>query len=290
MIYRYTSHPHIGDQIICTGAVHNVRLAHPDIFFALPDHCPEVCNGNADYMQGSALVRELGKITYGTLEDEQCGRWGTVVEGFTRSLCILLGLPQVPIVCKRPVLVLDDAEREYAEQFREAIILNGNCQRCSMSKGNPYWQDVVNDLRKDWRVIQVGGNEARDISPDLKGVEDWRGKTTLRQLMAMVHGSALVVSPPSAISNIAGAFSHNQVIVNASREPDILLKYENALHVSHRCECGWGVETGCITCRLEGVGRVCQRPRVVGARAWCQCQAETTAESIITAIRALLYA
>lgn len=286
--YRYTSHPHIGDMVICTGAVRNVRLAHPEIRFALPMSHPEICAGNPDYEPQAPVIMEMGKITYGSLAEEQQGRWGNVVEGFTRQLCSLLGLPLVPMACRHPVLYLTDEEKEWATRFEGAIILNGNCQKCSISKGNPYWQEVVDGLKHDVRIIQVGGNEARDISPDLRGVEDWRGRTTIRQLMAMVYGCRMVVSPPSAISNIAGAWSKPQVIVNASREPDELLAYENAIHVSHECECGWGVHDGCITCRLDGAGRTCMRPRLVGDRLWCQCQAETTSDDILNAIRRLL--
>lgn len=286
--YRYISHPHIGDQIICTGAVHNVRLEHPDISFAVPENHPEICDCNPDYNMGNTIIKELGKITYGTLEEEQHGVYGTVVEGFTRSLCLLLNIPLVPIKVTHPVLYLDDEEREYAEQWRDAIIVNANCQRCSISKGNPYWQDVVDELKNDWCIIQVGGNEARDISPDLIGAEDMRGKTTIRQLMAMVYGCRMVLSPPSAISNIAGAWNKPQVVVNAAREPDILLGYANAVHVSHRCKCGWGVDTGCISCRIDSTRRGCHRAMTVGSREWCQCQVETTAADIIAAIQSLI--
>ena len=285
-VYKYNTHEHIGDNVICTGAVRNVRLAHPEIRFAMPSANPELCMGNPDYEHDCTLWRETGKITYGTLEDEQHGRWGNVVEGFTRSLCAILNLPLVPIRVRHPILVLDDSERLWASQWEDCIMLNANCQKCSKSKGYPHWQEVV-DMLDGHRIIQVGGNENRDISPNLRGVEDMRGRTTIRQLMAMVYGCRAVVSPPSCISNIAGAFSRRQVILNAGREPDVLLYYENAVHVSHRCECGWGVETGCISCRFDSTRRGCPRPRRVDGIDYVQCQCETRPEDVISALSRL---
>lgn len=283
--YRFTTHPHIGDNIICTAAVRNVRLAHPEITFARPETCPEAWRNNPDFTD-TAEAADIGKITYGRLADEQRGRRGTVVEGFTKSLCEMLGLKKVPIYVKRPVLYLDADELEEAERWRGCILLNANCQRCSVSKGYPYWQQVVDGLPGE-RIIQVGGNEGRDISPTLRGVVDWRGRSTLRQLMAMVYGCKCVLSPPSGISNIAGAFGRRQVIVNASREPDILLRYENATHISHRCEaCGWGVRTGCVACNFNS-GRGCPHPVKINGSVWCRCQAETPAEAIIQAAKGI---
>lgn len=289
-VYRYITHPHVGDNVICTGAVRNVCSEHEDIKFL---YCGEVTKHNMDYVSEAECDRkgyevvDIGKITYGSVEDEQHGRWGNVVEGFTRSLCGLLGIDLVPMRVKNPILNLTESEFEHGFKWRDAIMLNANCQTCSISKGYPYWQEVVDGLKGE-RIVQVGGGESRDISPDLKGVEDMRGKTSIRQLMIMVRHCRLVISPPSCISNIAGAFHHPQIILNASREPDVLLDYDRAVHISHVCECGWGVETGCISCRLMSGRRACMRPRRVGGRDWCQCQSETAPEAVIKAAKSII--
>ncbi len=286
-LFKFTSHKHIGDNIICTGAVRNVRNAYPDFEFAVPDAYREVWENSPDVREvhDGDWHTEIGRISYGSVNDEQHAIWGNVVEGFTHSLCFMLGIPMVPIVTRTPVLHLTDEEKEWGMQFENAIVLNANCQTCSISKGNPRWQEVVDGL-DGYRIIQMGGNCPKDISPNLAGVEDWRGRTTARQLMAMAYGCRLVISPPSAISNIAATFSKPQVIVNASREPDKLLDYPNAVHVSHRCSCGWGVETGCITLRTWG-SRACPHPVRMDGIDWCQWQMETEPEDVIRALRRL---
>ena len=286
-LYAFTSHSHIGDMVICAGAVRNVTAAFGyKIRFKMPEYCREVFLNNRDFVESGEAV-EIGKITYGSLDDEQHGRWGNLVKGFTRTLCILLGIEQVPIIIRTPLLVLTDQEREEARQYEGAIIVNANCQNCSISKGYPHWQKVVDGL-DGRRIIQVGGREARDISPDLQGVEDMRGKTSLRKLFTMVQGCAAVLSPPSAISNVAGAFHKKQVVVNASREPDCLIDYPGAVHVSRKSPCGWGVDSGCISCRLAPAKRGCGHPVWVDGRQWCDCQAAIDPDVIIKAAKGLL--
>ena len=281
----------LGDAVILTGAVRNVRAAHPEIKFTETQLYPEVWRYNPDiipYDQGGFYLRPVDRrIDYGEVGEEQRAMFGNVVEAFTRNLCRALRLEQVPCVTRQPVLFLDENEIQFSQQFEDAVLINANCQTSSISKGYPHWQKVADGL-KGYRLIQIGGNCKKDLTLDLEGVEDWRGKTTVRQLMAMIHGCKCVVSPPSAPTNIAAAFSKPQVIINASREPDRLTDYPNARHISHRCRaCGWGYKDGCISLHMEG-SRTCGHYAQQDGRLWCGCQWETRPETIIKAIKAKL--
>jgi ADP-heptose:LPS heptosyltransferase len=287
--YAYTTHPHIGDNVICTGAVRNVCAAHPDIKFVSAGACADITANNPDYvpLRDGVLYTVLPKITYGNpLEQEKTAARGSCVEAYTRSLCELLHIPMVPIVTRSPVLRLTDREKEKAKEWEGCILLNANCQRCSLSKGYPHWQKVV-DMLDGCRIVQIGGNEERDLSPDLQGVEDMRGKTLLRDLIVMAYGCRGVMSPPSCITNLAGAFAKPQIVLNASREPDRLTDYPNAVHISHRSRCGWGVDTGCVHCRCGEGSRACQDYVTVGDRRWCWCQWSLPPEMVAEEARKL---
>ncbi|MBO4513843.1 MAG: hypothetical protein J5746_13880 [Victivallales bacterium] len=284
---RFHTHSHLGDAVICTGAVRNVRAAHPEIPFVKPLQYAEVWNGNPDALdidRGGFFLREIeGRLDYGPVSDERTGANGNCVEGFTQTLCRLLNLDPAPIVTRTPVLYVSDEEAAWARQFEDAILLNANCQTCTISKGYPHWQKVVDRL-KGLRIIQIGGNCPKDISPDLRGVEDLRGKTSTRQLIALASSCRAVISPPSSITNIAAAFQKPQVVVNASREADALTDYPGTLHVSHVCKCcGWGVVNGCVSLGLTG-GRTCAHRVARDGREFCQCQAETRPEAIVRAV------
>lgn len=288
-IYSYQSHLHSGDMVICTGAVRNICSAYPEIKFKIPDFCPELTDYNEDYTQNTPFFTEIGKVTYGSLAEEQAGINGNVVEGFTRSLCALIGIDMVPITTRTPVLYLSEKEKEKSKKWNGKILLNANCQTVSRSKGYPHWQKVVEELKNDFEIVQIGGNQVKDISPDLQGVTDMRGQTTLRDLVVMVYGCSLVMSPPSCVSNIAGAFSRKQIIVNASREPDILLDYPNSKHISSRSRCGWGVESGCICCRINQGTRSCKDVVRDDSGEWSRCQYEIPPEKIIECVKQQLF-
>jgi hypothetical protein len=284
--FKFASHSHIGDMVICTGAIRNVCAICNDVKFITPEYCRDIYRHNPDMIERATTYAELGKITYGALADEQRGRWGNVVEGFTRSLCGMLGIPMVSVVTCVPVLHLTDAEMERAQCWRGYWLINANCQTCSMSKGYPQWQRVVDLL--GWRFAQIGGREGRDLSPDLTGVLDMRGQTTLRDLMVMAYGCDGIISPPSCITSIGAAFGKPQICVNAGREPDALTDYPRVHHISRKCACGWGVDTGCIACRMgAGKTRSCMDYVEAGGRAWAKCQWETQPEEIAWLAREL---
>lgn len=299
--HRLKTHPHLGDNVILTGAVRNVRLAHPEIHFVPTMDFSEVWNNNPDVHdmdEGGFFLRiEEKDVDYGTVMEERFGSNGTCVEGFTKVLCSILGIEQVPLVHNAPILYLNEEEVEWGRQFEDAIVLNANCQQSTLSKGYPHWQKVVDSL-KGMRIIQVGGCLPKDLSLDLKGVEDWRGRTSIRQLFSMIHGCRLVVSPPSSFTNIAGAFGKKQLVLNGSREADILTGYPNAVHFSRKSNCrgipeigAWGIENGCVSLGTKGF-RTC--PMAGGdfverdGRLWCRCMWDIRPAEIVKKIKELL--
>ena len=299
--HRLTTHPHLGDHVILTGAVRNIRLARPDIHFVRTMQFSEVWNNNPDVHdmdEGGFFLRiEEKDVDYGSVMEERFGSNGNCVEGFTKVLCQLLKIDEVPAVQKTPVLYLTDEEKEWGRQFEDAIVLNANCQTSTLSKGYPHWQKVVDALKGE-RIIQVGGNLDKDLSLDLAGVEDWRGRTTIRQLFAMIHGCRLVVSPPSSFTNIAGAFGKRQLVLNGSREADVLTEYPNAVHFSRKSKCAgipeigaWGIENGCVSLGTKGF-RTCPMAGgsyvEKGERLWCKCMWDIRPNDIAKKIKGLL--
>ena len=284
-IYGIHTHAHIGDNVILTGAVRNVKAAYPNIRFSVPESFPELWVGNPD-VENVAPTSFPEKVRYG-IRFEKRGEKGNMVEGLTSSLCDSLHLERCKCVTRTPVLFLTEEEKERSREWNGRWLLNANCQTTSRSKGYPNWQKVVDSL-DGLDIYQIGGNDSRDISLDLRGVTDWRGKSSLRELIIMSYGCEGIISPPSAISNIGAAFGKRQVIVNGSREPDILTDYPNAVHVSRKCKvCGYGVDTGCMARRLNGLGsNDCRHPGMSGR--WCICMEELQPEEIVEAVRRFL--
>ena len=295
-VYAVHSFRHLGDSVICAGAVHNVKVAHPELMFAYVGHAPEVWENNPDVVHRDIPPPDvyLPRLHYGSTELERTAARGTVVEGFTATLCDLLGIPPVPASTRAPYAVLSDAEKERALSWRGAVLLNANGQTSSFSKFYPHWQEVVDALRGEFPIIQVGSRERRNISIDLKGVDDWRGRTeNLRELMVMAAGCAGILSPPSGLVNLAAAFGQRGVVVNGARELAALTAYPGMVHVSMEyTPCNSGKDWACIALHETG-NRSCRRPIMVwelDERRCAECMADLDPLAIAEAARKVLRA
>lgn len=279
---------HVGDVLIMTAAAWNFRARYPEYRFKYigAEAYRPLLENNPDFVETSDPVPCLPALRYGP--GEQTAERGSCASGQLKTLCEWLCVDEAPLIDERPVIRLYDSEDEWGRQFDGAVIVNANCQLTSRSKANPWLADVSQELARSHRVIQVGGNEERDISEPLPEAEDWRGRTTLRELAAMVAHCRLVVSPPSGITHVAGAWDIPQVIVNAGREPDALTPYRNAVHVSRKYECGWGGSTGCLARTFDGSSRLnCDRCETVDGRQYASCQVDTTSADIMRSISRL---
>jgi hypothetical protein len=286
-VYGVRSFAHLGDAIITAGAVRNVRAARPDLRFRYVGWAAEVWANNPDNDAAEATV-VLPKVHYGSVEDERRASFGTVVEGFTRTLCRHLGISPVRCVTRAPFAVLSAEEKAEGEKWRGCVLLNANGQTVSFSKAYPHWQRVVDGLAGDFRIVQVGSREKRNISTDLRGVEDMRGRTeNLRQFMAMVWGCAGVISPPSGIVNVAAAFGKPGVVVCGARELPALTAYKGMTHVFRpwdRCASGRG---RCCISLTDGGQRPCADVVRCNGGRFAACMAAVAAEEVVAAVRGM---
>lgn len=285
MIYGVTTHKHIGDSIILAGALHNVKAAHQELDFTYCGWGMEIWRNNPDIIFDAKPDTMLAEVHYGPVGEERAASNGNLVEGFTKMLCNHLGIEQVPIVNRLPYAVLTEAEKEASVKWNGKWLLNANCQTYSRSKGYPWWQSVVDGLKSDFEIVQVGSNESRNLSPDLFGVTDWRGKSqNLRDFLSMVYGCAGVISPPSGIVNFAAAFGKNAVVVNGARELAKLSDYPNMTFLTNEC-CGYGKEQGCIALTF-GMNRSCMKPVLRNGQQYAKCMDMISPYTIIRAVKA----
>lgn len=236
--YRVRSWDQLGDSVILTGAVRNVRAAHPECLFRYDgwDKYKPIYANNEDFAEfhGGEYLHSIG---YGDGHAERHGLFGNHVEAQTQRLCEFMGYDEtVPIVTDVPVLYLTEEEKAWGEQFAGKWIVNANCQKESISKAYPYWQDVIDGMRDlGLECVQIGGNLPQDISTELKGVEDWRGRTSIRELISMAYNCAGIVSPSSGIVHIGAAWRKPTVCLIGARENKLTL-YDHCKYITTECE------------------------------------------------------
>lgn len=266
----------LGDSVCLTGAVRNVAAAHPEFEFEYTRfrQYEQVYWNNPDFLRPDPGAVQVGWIGYGDIGAERAVSRGNHVQAMTLTLCERLGISPVPLVTKAPVICLTGEEIEWGRQFNGKWIINANCQRHSISKYYPHWQAVVDGMRgMGIEVVQIGGAEHRDVTTELSGVEDWRGRTDIRHLFAMAHGCAGIVSPSSGIVHIGAAWGRPTVSVVGAREnPGLTGLYPRCTALSSDCPYRLCYASVAADCRRFSGGS-------------CACMAEIDPELVLDAVR-----
>jgi hypothetical protein len=92
----------------------------------------------------------------------------------------------------------------------------GKTDHTVKQQGRGFWQAVVSRLNRKFRIVQVGA--AGDQHHQLKGVTSLVGKTSLRQLAALVGGSVGGIGGVTSLQHICAALGVPYVCIAGGRE------------------------------------------------------------------------
>lgn len=291
-----TTVKHVGDSLALSCAVANLKKVCPGVGVVYSGVHPEVFANSPD-VSLKGQVDAAFKVVYTDFGASHFGavKW-SLCEGFTRSLGGWLGM-DIPFDIKVPVLYLSDEEKaRYAkEPYAGCVVLNSNIQPYCLTKGYPWWREVVRLLPGATFVLIGSGNpnEHRMDAAGLANVVDLRGRTTLRDLMALVSVCGCVLSPASAVVHIAAALGRPSVVVIGARESRRFTDYPGALHVHSRCVCGgdtWSGSCGCTRFKFSDARAELVCPRPVPYRGWSYpaCMLSIAPESVVSAVESQL--
>ncbi len=171
-------------------------------------------------------------------------------------------------------------------------LVGAGCKTGVPTKGWPSrnYQDVVDALRGRLTFVQVGSR--RDWHPPLRGVVDIVGKTSLRDLIRLVHHAEGVLCPITSLMHLAAAVPVSAsagfktrpcVVIAGGREAPHFINYpmHRVLNTVGMLEC----------CDLGGCGKStfgkgqCLYPQVIrGDGAVPRCMALITSADAVSAI------
>lgn len=278
---------HLGDVVILTNVIHNLKKSFPDINF-----CVDAKNNYLDVFENNPYISWFDKDVADFFVEcvyapysQKTANAGSCISAFNinafEKMRRITSEDKFFIHILTPEFFIKIDDNKYGDY----CIINANCQTCSETKSYPFYQDVINS-RKDIKFIQIGGNEERDITSNLDGVIDLRGKTSVKELISIVANAKCVISPPSAIVHIAAAFPNVKTIVlSGAREPYILTKYENTIHLTSKCEDGWNEKIGCMKFFMRDIdGRTCRRAIMIKGRKYPKCMCEIKKDDICNLI------
>jgi ADP-heptose:LPS heptosyltransferase len=228
----------LGDRLMFTPVVRDLKAAHPDWQIGVESIGPEV------WMNNPHIVRDMikpdavyqigpGKVTRGSKTSGL-----HITEAFRCSLQEHLGEPikQGPF---KPDIFLSETEKKLRFIDGPYWVINIDCGPMSAKRWpRQRWQQVVDELG-DITFVQVG--LARDNQYRLRGpnIIDMVNQTKIRELFSLVYNAEGCVSLISSLMHVAAAFEKPCVVLAGAREPPTFERY-----ASHR----FIDMVGCLPC------------------------------------------
>lgn len=141
-------------------------------------------------------------------------------------------------IALRPYINLEPKERYVPSTQRRLIAIQSTAAGALFPMKNKEWfpqrfQEVVDALNRDYHFVQLGS--AND--PPLTGVEDLRGKTSIRETAAILAGSHLFIGLVGFLMHAARAVECRSVIVYGGRELESQSGYPCNANLSTALEC-----------------------------------------------------
>ena len=259
-----------GDIVMLTAAVRDLHRAHPGRFQTdVRTSCPALWEHNPHLTPldpAAADVRSL--VCHYPLIHQSNRQPLHFIHGFMEFLNAELNLQIRPTEFKGD-LHLAPHETEPLPAVRELVAADR--PYWIIAAGGKYdytikwwhrrrWQGVVDHFQDRLNFVQVG--ETGHYHPPLKGVIDLRGKTSLRELVRLVHHAEGIVCPVTLLMHLAAAVPlpagrkrlRQCVVVAGGREPAHWEQYpgHHFLHTIGQLDCC--ATGGCWKARTAPLG------------------------------------
>lgn len=237
-----------GDDLLATAVLRQWRTErgsrawymtrYPELFAGNPDvgllldYSPPLAGALALF--GGRRIR-LSYHDYDPLEDRSRAPAVHIID----LMCASAGLP--PVGEPVPVIHLSEADVAAPQLPTPYAAVQSSVLSAAMPIRNKEWppdrmQAVVDRLRDRLTIVQLGA--ATD--PPLRGAEDLRGRTTLREAAAILSGAAVFVGMVGFLMHLARAVSTPAVVVFGGREHPAQSGYpgnENLFTAMHCSPC-----------------------------------------------------
>jgi len=232
----------VGDCAMLTIALRDLHLSHPGEYITdVRTRWPDLWLNNPNVTQVEE-GRELD-IGYPLIQNPGSQSFS---DGFRLDLANQLKI-DIPFTSMNIDLHLTVEEKKrniVQEKFGYSgkyWILNGGYKADAILKYYPFYQEVVDELKNDIQIVQVGSNG--DVHPELEGVFSLVGETSLRELIQVIYRSEGTLGPISAQFVLSTAFNKPSVIIAGGKEPPRwqMYNYHRYLSVS-----------GCLPCCANG--------------------------------------
>lgn len=234
-----------GDILVFTGAVRDLKKAHPDFEIDVRSPCMAIFENNPYLTPLDQTDPDVEYYDVGYDDIHNCGWSGRHFStAYHMQLEKLLGVA-VPQTDLSPDVHLSDNEKSWVSQVEDAFDYSGPFWLINpgfkadfplKNWGYPNWQRVVDLLCDRVQFVQVGELSPGHEHQALEGVIDLRGRTDLRQLIRLSYHAQGSACHVTMLMHLMAAWQKPCVIVAGGREPRRWEMYPNHRYID-TCGC-----------------------------------------------------
>jgi len=257
----------IGDTVLLTIAIQEIKKKYPNIKLNIITKYPELLD-NIDGIFSTncpetywSLDFAYFKVRNDKLRDEN------LLNEFFKKIYIR-------VYDYSPSLVLSEKEKKDADQHltgikKPFITINTNSKERTKNWPPEYWQLVVNDLKEQYTIIQLGDQN----EPNLNHVIRWAGELSLREACAILEKASFHLGIVSFLMHVAHALNTKSIIIYGGRETPENSGYEKNINIINPIEC-----SPCWMHTTEG--EICPYNN--------KCLKEITPETVLSTVKNLI--
>lgn len=257
----------IGDTVLLTIAIQEIKKKYPNIKLNIITKYPELLD-NIDGIFSTncpetywSLDFAYFKVRNDKLRDEN------LLNEFFKKIYIR-------VYDYSPSLVLSEKEKKDADQHltgikKPFITINTNSKERTKNWPPEYWQLVVNDLKEQYTIIQLGDQN----EPYLNHVIRWAGELSLREACAILEKASFHLGIVSFLMHVAHALNTKSIIIYGGRETPENSGYEKNINIINPIEC-----SPCWMHTTEG--EICPYNN--------KCLKEITPETVLSTVKNLI--
>jgi ADP-heptose:LPS heptosyltransferase/glycosyltransferase involved in cell wall biosynthesis len=228
----------LGDRLMFTPVVRDLKAAHPDWEIAVESIGPEIWYNNPHISHNMTKPDKSFKIGPGKVTHGSKTNGLHITDAFRISLQENLG-EQIKQGPYKPEIFLSEEEKNNKLIDGNYWVINTDTGPFSAKRWyNQRFQAVVERLY-DITFVQVGLQADNDYRLKGPNVIDLIGKTKIRELFSLVYNADGCISLVSSLMHVAAAFDKPCVVLAGGREPSTFERYQNHRFID---------QIGCLPC------------------------------------------
>lgn len=219
----------LGDVLMCTPALYAAWQRNPQLRITFYADYPEI-------LKGLPFIHEVCPLKQAPPHALRFRYWHLIPppRHIARLFAEQIGIHLQDV---RPHCVVDEAVlqqlRTKIPEGLPVITIQRQASSHTPNKNWPdaYWDELISLLQPDYIIIEIGQEKTGGQTLLTKNYLDWRGLTTLPELVALLKLADLHVGPVSSPVHIAAAVGTPCVVIYGGYESPVCSHYEGHIQL-----------------------------------------------------------